>query len=221
MSEEVKVGVQRPGGRAARVQAAILQATTELLVEVGYERLTFEDVATRAGVHKTTVWRRWSTKAALVADATRLRSEQHVPIPDTGSLQGDFQSLAREVAANIGSDIGARMGRSLVSAAATSTELATELHEFWAHRFTLTAPIIDRAIERGELPPDADKNLLVEALIGPLWARLLLTGEEITPNIADSVATIVATGATAAVTKNRPSLMAASDPTVNDSAETF
>lgn len=194
---EHRVGEQRPGGRAERVRTAVLGATAGLLTEVGYEKLTIEEVAALAGVHKTTVYRRWPTKAELVADAARLHSEENVPIPDTGTLLGDLQGLARSVVANIGSQGGAHRSRSIVAAASQSQELAASMHSFWAERLAVSVPIIDRAIERGELPPETDAILIIETLIGPIWVRLLLTGEPINDELADSVAKLVAAGATA------------------------
>jgi AcrR family transcriptional regulator len=173
----------------------VLEATSRLLEDVGYERLSVEEVAARAGVHKTTVYRRWPTKASLVLDATRVHSAEAIPIPDTGNLAGDLKSLARDVAANIGSDPGARRSLSIVAAAAASEDLTTALHTFWAERLALTVPIVDRAIERGELPPSSDANLIVEAVIGPIWIRLLLTGEVIDDNLADRIAELVVAGA--------------------------
>lgn len=190
-----RVGEQRPGGRAAKVRSAILDATSELLTEIGYEKLSVEDVASRAGVHKTTVYRRWPTKAELVFDAVRARARVNVPIPNTGSLLGDLQALAREVVANIGSEGGTRTAQTLVAAAATSKELADGMHAFWAHRFAESAQVIERAIERGELSPDADPNLIIETLVGPIWLRLLLTGEPIDDELADHVAGLVFAGA--------------------------
>ena len=190
-----QVGEQRPGGRAERVRAAVLGAAAELLTEVGYDMMSVEDVATRAGVHKTTVYRRWPTKAALTAEAAALHSDDAVPIPDTGSLAGDLRLLAREVAANIGSEGGARRSRSIAAAAATSDELATAMHGFWARRLALSAEIVERAIQRGELPASTDSNLIIETVIGPLWFRLLLTGEPITEELADRVADLVTAGA--------------------------
>jgi AcrR family transcriptional regulator len=192
-SKQPRVGEQRPGGRAARIRACILEATFELLADVGYERLIIEEVAARAGVHKTTVYRRWPTKAELVLDATRVFSERDIPIPDTGSLSGDLQALARDVAANIGAETGARRTRSIVAAAASSSDLAASMHTFWAERLALTVPIIDRAIEREEIPASSDANLIIETLIGPMWVRLLLTGEIIDNDFADRVAELVAT----------------------------
>ena len=191
------VGDRRPGGRSARVRAAVLAATSELLMEVGYDGVTVESVAGRAGVHKTTVYRRWPTKAELIADAVRDQSAEAVPIPDTGSLRGDLVQLAREVAENIGSEGGARRSRTIIAAASSSPELADRVHAFWSHRLALCAPIVERAIARGVVPPDVDPILLVEAAVAPLWLRLLVTGEPIDTSFIDRVATLVAAGAAA------------------------
>ncbi len=191
-----RIGEQRPGGRAARVRNAVLHAAAELLTEVGYETMSVEEVATRAGVHKTTVYRRWPTKASLTADAASLHSADVVPIPDTGSIVGDLKVLAHEIVANIGTEGGARRARSITAASATSDELAAAMHGFWANRLALTAEIVKRAIERGELPRATDANLIIESVIGPLYVRLLLTGEAITEELADQIVDIVLRGAT-------------------------
>ena len=187
-----RVGQQRPGGRAARVRTAVLDAVYDLLGDVGYERLTIDSVAQRAGVHKTTVYRRWPTKAELVLDAARASSSQNVPIPDTGTLRGDLQQLARGVVSNVATATTAQTTLALVAAAASSAELAASMHMFWSERLALTAPIIERAIEREELPPSTDANLIIETLIGPIWIRLLLTGEPIDVDLADRTAALVA-----------------------------
>ena len=189
-----RVGEQRPGGRAARVRTAVLEAAGELLTEVGYDVMSMEDVAARAGVHKTTVYRRWPTKAALTADAASLKSADAIPIPDSGTLVEDLQLLARDVVANIGTDEGARRYRSIAAASATSDELTVAMHGFWAERLALSAVIVERAIARGELPDSADANLIIETVIGPLWVRLLLTGEPITEALADQAVEIVIRG---------------------------
>ncbi len=197
-----RVGEKRPGGRAARVRTSVLAAAAELLTGVGYDEMSIEDVAARAGVHKTTIYRRWPTKAELVADAVRANSDQAVPIPDTGTLPGDLRALARDVVANIGTEGGARKSRSIVAASATSDQLAANMHAVWDERLTTSAAIVHQAIKRGELPPDTDPNLVIETLIGPLWVRLLLTGEPLTNDFADRVAELVTTGATG--TANQP-----------------
>jgi AcrR family transcriptional regulator len=184
----------RPGGRSARVREAVLSATTAVLAEGGYERLSIETVAGRAGVHKTTVYRRWPTRAQLVVDALQERSERNVPVPDTGTFAGDLDALARSVVANIGSPEGAAMTRTIVAAGLSTAEVAESATRFWAERLALTGVIVERAIARGELPPDTDGNLVIETLIGPLYVRLLLTGEPIDADYASGVARLVAAG---------------------------
>ena len=191
-----RVGEQRPGGRAERVRTAVLEATTDILAEVGYDRLSVDEVAARAGVHKTTVYRRWPTKAELIAAAVSVQGQENVPIPDTGTVLGDLGALAPAVVANIGSEGGARQSRSIVAASATSDELATAMHSFWADRMAVSRPVVERAIARGELPADTDATLVIETLVGPIWLRLLLTGEPINDDFADKVALLVAQGAT-------------------------
>ena len=194
-----RVGEQRPGGRAARVRSDVLAATSEMLMDVGYDKMSVEDVAARAGVHKTTVYRRWPTKPQLVADAVRMQSAEVVPIPDTGTTLGDLQAFAREIVANIGSEGGTRRSRSIVAAAATSDELTAEMHALWSERLLASASIIERAVHRGDLPPGTDANLIIETVIGPLWVRLLLTGEPITNDLADRVAALVIAGASSSM----------------------
>jgi len=196
-NQPIRVGEQRPGGRAARVRSDVLAATADLLNTVGYERLSIEDVAAEAGVHKTTVYRRWTSKAELVADAVRRNAEQAVPMPDTGSLFGDLQVLGRNVVANIGSEGGSLRSRSIVAASTGSDELMAELHSFWAERLATSEVIVERAISRGEVPAGTDANLIIEAVVGPIWLRLLLTGEPIDADFADRIADLVTTGATA------------------------
>lgn len=194
MDGATRVGERRPGGRGGRVRSAILEATVQELAASSYESLRIEDVAARAGVNKTTIYRRWPTKAELVADATSSHSADAVPLPDTGSLAGDLRALARSVAANIGSSVGGKMSRTMVAAAMTSDEVAAQAPRFWSERIHLAQAIIDKAIARGELGTDVDGNVVIESLIGPLYVRLLLTGEPITRRFADEVARLVAAG---------------------------
>lgn len=190
-----RVGEQRPGGRAARVRSAVLAATAELLDEVGYDEVTYEEVATRAGVHKTTVYRRWPSKPELLADALGLHSEEHVPVPATGSLAGDLAALASAVAANISTPGGARRSTSIIAASAHSEELAETVHRFMSRRVDLTEAVVTQAIERGELSADVDPRVVVEALVGPIWFRLLLTGETIDDEFLGVLVALVEAGA--------------------------
>ncbi len=196
---EPRVGERRPGGRAARVRAAVLAATSQLLDEVGYDRLSVEEIAGRAGVHKTTVYRRWPTIPELVADAVRVQAAADIPTPDTGDVATDLQVLARQVVATVGSEGGARRSRSIVAAASASDDLSAALHAFWADRMAAAAPIVERAVDRGDLPAGTDPTLVVETVVAPIWLRLLLTGEPIDDEFADAVAALVVAGAREAI----------------------
>ena len=180
----------------------MLDATSELLDEVGYDAVNIDEVAVRAGVHKTTVYRRWPTKPELIAAAVGAQAEVDVPIPDTGTLIGDMRALASAVVSNIGSGAGAQRSRSIVAAAAASPELTANLHDFWAGRMNASEVVIERAIARGELRSDTDPNLIIETLVGPIWLRLLLTGESIDDDLAGRLAELVTAGAIAAPLRN-------------------
>src|SRR5262245_64597066 len=91
----------RPGGRSARVRAAVLAATLELLAERGFERTELPEVARRAGVHATTVYRRWGAKVRLVGEALLERARPLTPTPDTGTLRSDLEQLLGEGGAHM------------------------------------------------------------------------------------------------------------------------
>lgn len=186
----------RPGGRSARVRASVLSATLAALADVGYESLSMEDIAARAGVHKTTVYRRWTSKADLVGDAMLDRSQQQVPIPDTGSLAGDLAALGRAVATSLNSAAGAHAAKTLVAAATTSPAIARQAEAFWAERIRHAGTIVERATARGDVSAETDANIVIETLLGPLWFRLLLTREPLDDSLVDRIATLVATGVT-------------------------
>ena len=191
-TEQPRVGERRPGGRASRVRSAVLDATVEVLEEVGYDATTYDEIASRAGVHKTTIYRRWPSKPELVADALDLHSAEHIPIPDTGTLSGDLTALARSVAANISSVGGARRSMSIVAAAAHSEELAGTVRTFMSRRVSMAEPVVARAAERGEIASNTDARAVIEAVVGPIWFRFLFTGEPIDdPFIATLVGTVV------------------------------
>ncbi len=153
----------------------MLQATLEELTETGYSALSLESIARRAGVNKTSVYRRWGTRETLVLDAVLQRATQRVPIPDTGSVRGDLLELAREIIANNSTPETQAVIRAFVAEAPRQSAFAAGGREFWTARFTADRQIIQRAIDRGELPPDTDPDLAIEALLGPLYLRLLIT----------------------------------------------
>ncbi len=184
----------RPGGRSARVRACVLQATLEELAETGYSALSLEKIARRAGVNKTSVYRRWGTRDTLVLDAVLERASQWVPIPDTGSVRGDLLELAREIIANNSTPETQAVIRAFVAEAPRESELAARGREFWAARFAADRQIIQRGIDRGELPSDTDPHLAIEALLGPLYLRLLVTRGPLDITYAEHVIELLLAG---------------------------
>ncbi len=183
----------RPGGRSARVRAAVLSATLAELAERGYEGLSVEAIAARAGVHKTTVYRRWPERPTLILDALLELSERTVPLPDCGSLRADVLALAKSIAANLSSPEVAAVLRALL-AARREPAIAAAVDRYWRARFDLVAEVVRRGTTRGELPAGVSADLLIEALIGPLYLRALVTGEELDEPFVAGVVDLVLAG---------------------------
>jgi AcrR family transcriptional regulator len=174
MAEAVHQKRRRPGGRSARVHDAVLKAAFELLIRKGREHFTITEVAARAGVHETSIYRRWGTPNSLLVDSCLRYFEDAIPIPDTGALRSDLIALGES---------GARMLRSPQGKAILALTLVREENalrvkrEYWQRRFERLRPIFDKAIARGEFPSDADPIVLLQILIAPHYFRLLVTVE--------------------------------------------
>jgi AcrR family transcriptional regulator len=170
---------RRPGGRSARVRAAVLQATTEMLAEGGYGRLSVDEVADRAGVHKTTIYRRWATKPELVLDALLARSDEVIELPDTDDLESDLLVCLRSVVANVTSPLGQALVAATIRTSGERGELAQLRHRFWDERFDRARMRLERAKKEGDLPPETDTALVVEALVSPIYFRTFVRGEPV------------------------------------------
>jgi AcrR family transcriptional regulator len=181
----------RPGGRNARIRSAVLDAALAELRTVGYGALSVEAIADRAGVHKTTVYRRWETISALVVDALLDRLARDVPTPDTGTLVDDLRALLHAIVANLTSPGAGALLRALVGDAGQIPEIRDVGSAVWEERFAAARTIIARGVERGELPPDTDADLMIETLIAPLYLRLLVTDAPIDTGYADRVLDVV------------------------------
>jgi AcrR family transcriptional regulator len=168
------VGETRPGGRSARVKAAVLSAVLQELLDGGYASLRIDAVARRAEVHKTTIYRRWPTREGLVADALAAQAQGAISVPDTGTLRADLTQLALAVTQNIQSPLGGGLVRAFLSEPGHHGEIAAVAHVFWGARFGQAGQIIHRAIARGELPPGTNADRVLEALVGPLFMRTFL-----------------------------------------------
>jgi AcrR family transcriptional regulator len=178
------------------VRAAVIAATLAELVDRGYSGVSLDGVAARAAVHKTTVYRRWRTKETLVLDAMLEQASQTVAVPDTGSLRGDLLELARRSAAIQTSPAGEAVVRAVAGEAAANPPMAAASRRFWAERLELDRTILRRARERGEIEPDVNDRPVVEALLGPLYFRLLVTGEPLNDGFIEGVVDLVYTACT-------------------------
>jgi AcrR family transcriptional regulator len=169
---------RRTGGRSARVRAAVLKATLQTVAEHGADAVSISEIARQADVHETSIYRRWPTKERLVLDALLDYSEAKLPIPNTGTLQGDLVDFATAVTAFLDSHLGRALARAMAIAGDDDT-LAAGRAQFWQSRLDLAGAIIVRAKDRGEVPADLDAALALELLIAPLHFRALLTRQPI------------------------------------------
>ena len=161
--------------RVARSRIAIIDATTALLLEGGIDNLSVDSIAERAGVSKATIYRHWPTRQHLITDALSAMKRSVEP-PDTGALRTDLLTLLRGVAEHLGTPAGS-VYCTLSGAAEHDAELAELRRDFAAERGNAMRTILARGMERGELPADADIELLLGRLVGPLFYMRMARGE--------------------------------------------
>ena len=181
MSEVIAEAPRRAPGRprSEASHQAIVKATLELLLEVGYGPLTMEAVRTRAGVGKATIYRRWSSKEELVRDAI-VSLHEEFDIPDTGSLRGDYHAIAAMVRASARRAGASRLAPRLLGEAVNDPELhAIFFENLVKPRREALGGLLRRAIERGEIRADVDLDLLIDLFAGPAVYRLLITAGDI------------------------------------------
>ena len=166
-------GVERPPGRprSEKAHRAILNAAIDLFVEEGFEGMSVEGVAARAGAGKTTIYRRWSSKEDLVIEAIDELIFDVRP-PDTGSVREDLVEMLTTVQTLMTtSRAGEVFPRMAAHVAGASPLGRAYLERIIAPRFALLQGMIARGVERGELPPQVDPELVRALLVGPiiLW----------------------------------------------------
>jgi len=154
------------------VRAQVLESAFRLLVEKGPSAFSIGEVALRAKVHETSIYRRWRTKSALALDACLNFAEQTLAIPDTGALRSDLVDLLRRVSALLRSPEGKAM---LALSFALEPEAIETRRTYWRIRLGAAAAIFERAAARGEISPDVDAKQFIEALIAPFFFRALVS----------------------------------------------
>ncbi len=185
-------GVQRQG-RAAKVVASVLKATGEELNRVGYANLRVDEVAERAGVNKTTIYRRWPTKAILVSDTLDSHFEVERPMPDTGSLRGDFLAYLT----NMVTLSKTAMWRGILTALSgrTDPEVEAVARKLYKRERSFRTNLVQRAIDRGELPRSVNAELIGDVCSAPILRRLLTFGESVESDYIEAVVDVALTGA--------------------------
>ncbi|MFD9095894.1 TetR/AcrR family transcriptional regulator C-terminal ligand-binding domain-containing protein [Streptomyces collinus] len=192
-------GTVRPGGRTARVRAAVLRAAGDAMAEVGFAHLDLADIARRAEVGKTTVYRRWGTVAGLVADLLTDMAEQSLPRTDSGSLLDDLKANARLVRRTLADPRQGALFKAVIAAATCDARTAEALHRFYEIRVEEWAPCVQQAVDRGELPVDTDPHQVIRAVSAPLYYHLLTTSVPPDEATADRAAAAAAAAARAGV----------------------
>jgi AcrR family transcriptional regulator len=171
----------------------VLKAVRELLGERGYGALSPGAVAARAGVDRTTVYRRWPTRARLAADALVDLAELQIPMPDTGDLRKDLRRIARAVARQLSRPSVVALAGALVIASTEDPELSGFIEDFWQARFRAVGNVIRRALARGEAARGTDPDQALERLVAPLYFRAIITGRPIDNQLIElCVGTVIA-----------------------------
>lgn len=167
--------INSPSGRPRSIHAdqAIVQATLDLLAEVGYESMSIEAIASRAGVGKTTIYRRYTSKEELVADAIESLRDDLV-IPDTGRFWGDMDILINNAAKKIDSPLGRQTLALIISTASSNPQFA---EVYWTKYTKLRreafSKVLERAKSRSEIHKDADVDLIIDLVSGSLYYALI------------------------------------------------
>lgn len=177
---------RRPGGRTADVTARVHAAITELIVEGGVEACTFAAVAERAGIERSTLYRRFPDRWDAIIDTWMARAETDV-MPDLGdSFAEDLKSVLRRLVELLESPLGP----ALLSVAAALRSGAGSEHSraYFDRRMAQLAPMFDAAIARGELAADVDRETLFTIAMGPIYFRMFIAGR---PADAEFIAALV------------------------------
>jgi len=188
---------RRPGSGAGRPRSeeahqGILDATLELLAEVGFSALTVEGVAARAHVGKATIYRRWPSKLPLVVEAFgQLPALEEA---DTGDLVGDLKIMLRSYLQLFNQTPLSGVFPSLVGERSHNPELTELLDPVLRQRRRPLVAALERAQKRGELPADLDLDLAADLIVGPISVRLFFTGRRIHPKLVDPLVEMALAG---------------------------
>jgi AcrR family transcriptional regulator len=184
---------RRPGRPVEeRPRQAAIEATLALMAEHGMAGVTTGAVARKAGISKATMYRRWDSKDALIADAIGTLVDQEIVIPDTGSLEEDVRTLLAEAVELYSAPRAAALMAELVAATARTPELASAVRDgFLVRRRAALGQVLERAAARAELRDDVDRDLCIDLFGGVVFYRLLITGGPLDARLVDDLTAVV------------------------------
>jgi AcrR family transcriptional regulator len=173
--------------RVVRSKAAIVDACAALLAEEGFGGVSIEAVAARSGAAKTTIYRHWPSREALLVDAFGACAGPCGQTPDTGSLREDVVAMLTGLAEKLADPAWCASLRSLVDAAGRDPELARLHAAFVAERRRPLVEVLERAVTRGQLPAGLDVERACALLLGPLFYRAMVTREPVDPEFVGRI----------------------------------
>ncbi|MDF9451352.1 TetR/AcrR family transcriptional regulator [Bacillus toyonensis] len=175
------INLQGKRGRPRNIetQKAILSASYELLLESGFKAVTVDKIADRAKVSKATIYKWWPNKAAVVMDGFLSAAAERLPVPDTGSALTDILTHATSLASFLISREGTIITE-LVGEGQFDSKLAEEYRaRYFQPRRLQAKQLLEKGIKRGELKENLDVDLSIDLIYGPIFYRLLVTGEKL------------------------------------------
>ena len=165
----------------------ILDATRDLICERGATRVSINEIAAHAGVSKPTIYRWWPSKAAVVFDALEREIKANSPPPNTGTAYGDVRIQVQRVAKLMNSPLRAIL-RELIVETFGDDEVAEQFRTlFFAERRRQGTATVQAGIDRGELRPDLDPEIVGDLLYSPLWLRMIIGHQPLTPKAVDKL----------------------------------
>ena len=182
--------VKAPDQRVLRSRKTVLDATTQLLFERGFGGATVDEIARRSGVAKTTIYRHWPTRTDLLRDACSTLSTP-LETPDTGSFRSDVTALTTNLARVLRSAKWTSVLPSIIDEAERDRDVADLYGKLQRGYSAPFETVIRRALQRGELPPNADAGTLIAALTGPLFYRRWFSREPLTDAFAEQIGLLV------------------------------
>ena len=181
--------------RSQEADRAILEAAAQLLAERGLSGMSIEEVAARAGVGKTTIYRRWTSRGPLALDAFLAQFQSQQPLPDTGTLRGDLLAALRAWIRSVTSTSAGPILASLIAEAQRDPALGDAWRDRVVEQLRAQHRImLDRAVARREIPAETDQEVVLDLIFGAAYHRMLHGHQPLTDSFARKVVDVVVAG---------------------------